>query len=163
MADPIRLSDLITPAGLRLLTATGNDLIRRIGFDAARGVIYNVMTGRNLRDSTELLTRRRLVTLNMATVDMFIRGVATIDHFVERLPYLATTILQQGRTSKEERWLAQWILGLNDKASQNILRGDRQAIEGYRDAYIKACDDVIGLQSREWGVLGGQTESCLKN
>lgn len=66
----------MTPAGLKMLSANGIDLVREIGLDVVRGVVYNVLIGHNIRDSTEILTRRRIVAINLATVDLFVRGSA---------------------------------------------------------------------------------------
>jgi len=56
---------------------------------------------------------------------------------------------------KEERWLAQWILGLTDKGVQNILRDDYQLLAGYRDSYIEACREIITQQVQDYGELSG--------
>lgn len=82
------LSDLISPDALQLLSASGNELVNHIGMDVVRGVVFDILTGRNLRDSTEALTRRRLAALNLATVDLFLHGSARSADFVEQLPNL---------------------------------------------------------------------------
>ena len=94
---------------------------------------FDVLTGHNIRDSTEVLTRRRIVAINLATVDLFLKGSALSDNFITELPRLATAILGAGALSKAERWLAQWVLGLTDKASQNVLRDNPESLEIYRD------------------------------
>src|SRR5262245_54417609 len=127
------LSELMSPAALRLLSASGVDLVRQIGLDVVRGVVLDVLTGRNFRDSTELLTRRRIAALNLATVNLCLQGTARSADCVERLPYLATEVLARARLSKAEKWLAQWVLGLTDKGVQNVLRDDANALEQYRD------------------------------
>ncbi len=150
------LSELITPEGLALLRSSGKDMIRRVGFDVVRNVIFDVMIGRNLRDATEILTRRRLVGVNLATVSLFLKGAALYDHFIEQLPNIASNILSQGRLSKQERWLALWALGLNDKAYANVLRDDSTAIEKYRDSYLQICRDAVTDQISQVGELSGQ-------
>ncbi len=52
-------------------------------------------------------------------------------------------ILQKKRIPKSERWLAQWILGLTDKAFQDILRDDAQGLIFNNQKYIDSCDEVI--------------------
>ncbi|MCC7353771.1 MAG: hypothetical protein IT330_08440, partial [Anaerolineae bacterium] len=133
------LSDLLSPAALELLSASGSRLVQQIGIDVVRGVVYDVLTGRNLRDSTETLTRRRIAALNLALVGLFIKGAATSAEFVQNLPELASEVLQRKRIAKTERWVAQWVLGLTDKAFQNVLRDDPQGLVEYRERYICTC------------------------
>jgi len=86
---------------------------------------------------------------------MFMEGSQVVDKFIERLPYIASDILSAKRVKKEERWLAQWILGLTDKGVQNILRDDYQLLAGYRDSYIDTCREIITQQIQEFGELTG--------
>lgn len=153
--DQLRLTSLLSDETLDLLTASGKNLIKRIGIDVIRGVVLDVLTGRNIRNSTEILTRRRIAALNLATFQLFLQGSEVVDNFIERLPYIASDILSAGRLKKEERWLAQWILGLTDKGVQNILRDDYQLLAGYRDSYIEACREIITQQVQDYGELSG--------
>lgn len=150
------LRELMSPAALKLFEASGRDFVRQIGIDVVRGVVLDVLTGRNLRDSTEALTRRRIATLNLATVNLFLKGSAASADFIARLPNLATDILAQKRLLKSERWLAQWTLGLTDKAFQNVLRDNPNALAEYRDRYIDICRETIARHAREYGELKGK-------
>jgi hypothetical protein len=152
------LSELMSPAALKLLTASGSDFVKQIGIDVVRGVVLDVLTGKNLRDSTEVLTRRRIAALNLATVNLFLQGSTTSADFVRQLPYLATDILTRKRLTKSERWLAQWALGLTDKAFQNVLRDNPSALADYRDRYVEACRGVIVNHTQEHGELTGALE-----
>jgi hypothetical protein len=150
------LRELMSPAALKLLEAGGRDFVRQIGLDLVRGVVLDVLTGKNLRDSTESLTRRRIATLNLATVNLFLQGVARSTDFVSRLPHLAADTLTRQRLTKSERWIAQWVLGLTDKAFQNVLRDDPDALAEYRDRYVATCQEVIARHAREYGDLSGR-------
>jgi hypothetical protein len=152
------LSELISPQALELLSASGSNLVKQIGMDVVRGVVFDVLTGKNLRYSTEVLTRRRIAALNLATVDLFLKGSAKSDDFVEQLPDLAAEILLRKHLSKTERWLSQWMLGLNDKAFQNILRDDPDGLAEYRDRYINACAEAIATHTQQNGSLKGEIE-----
>lgn len=150
------LTNLISSTDLDLLSASGSQLVEQIGLDVVRGVVLDILTGKNLRDSTEALTRRRIATLNLATMELFIKGSANSKDFVTQLPKIATNILSKGNLSKAERWLAQWILGLTDKAFQNVLRDDPEAIVEYRERYIQICNEVIAARKAEKGSLQGE-------
>jgi hypothetical protein len=150
------LSDLLSDDAKSLLSAKGTDLVRQIGLEVIRGVVLDVLTGRNLRDSTEMLTRRRIASLNLATLVLFLKGATLSDDFIENLPDMASEILRRKRVSKNKRWLAQWVLGLTDKAFQNVLRDSPGAVAEYRERYVRACRDVIANLQHEYGLLGGE-------
>jgi hypothetical protein len=152
------LSDLLSSESLTLLSASGNALVEEIGVDVVRGVVLDVLSGENLRDATEILTRRRIAALNLAMVNLFLRGLAVSEDFIQQLPLVAAESLARGRLSKSERWLSYWVLGLTHKAFQNVLRNDPERIVEYRDQYIKTCREVIESHSRKYGELRGHIE-----
>jgi hypothetical protein len=145
--------DILDENAKVLLNARGRALIQKIGMETVRGVILDVLSGRNLRDSTEMLTRRRLAALNAATLAMMLRGMAIQADFAERLPEIAERILRQKRLSRSERWMAQWVLGLTDKASQNVLRDDAELLSEYRQRYEAIYQETIAQSTTEYGPL----------
>lgn len=157
----------MSPAALKLLSASGNALVKQLGLDVVRGVVFDVLMGRNLRDSTELLTRQRIAALNLAIVNLFLQGSVISDNFVSQLPDLATEILVRKGLNKADRWIAQWVLGLTDKAFQNVLRDDPEALNEYRNRYIQTCRKVISNYTHTYGELGGELRKmcfrCPKN
>ena len=150
------LAELMSDTSLNLLGASGAELIRKIGMAAVKTVVLDILSGRNLRDSTEVLTRRRLAALNTATVAMLLKGAEMRSDFIEQLPTIAARILERGRLSKSERWVAQWALGLTDKASQNVLRDDASLLAEYRERYVSTCAEVIRDSIAEFGDLRGE-------
>lgn len=148
-------SELISSEAVQLLTARGTDLVKRIGLDVVRGIVLDVLTGKNLRGSTEVLTRQRIAALNLAMIQLFINGTATSEDFIAQLPYLATDLLTTGGLSRPDRWLAQWMLGLTDKAYQNVLRDNPDALAAYRDQYVETCRKVIADAITDHGEIQG--------
>jgi hypothetical protein len=147
------LSGFLNPASLDLLAGSGASFIQQIGLDVIRDILLDILTGKNLRDSTESLTRRRITALNLAIVSLFLKGSERSPDFVSQLPYLASDILASKGISKADRWLSQWILGLTDKAVQNVLRDNKALIETYRDRYIQACQEIIDTHKNLYGDL----------
>jgi hypothetical protein len=47
------------------------------------------------------------------------------------------------------------MLGLTDKAVQNVLRDDRTAFKNYSDLYTEVCQEVINIHKNEYGELTG--------
>lgn len=149
------LLNLLDDHATSLLDASGTQLIERIGLDTVHTIVLDVMQGRNLRDSTEILTRRRLATLNLATVAMILRGIEQDAEFVSKVPQIAERILKQKRLSKSGKWVAQWVLGLTDKASQNVLRDDASLLSEYRKRYEEISRDTVENAIRDFGHLNG--------
>ena len=149
------LAELFSDDMLDLLTATGTNLMDTVGMDVISEVVLDVLTGRNIRASTETLTRRRIATLNLALVDLLFKGTKIQSDFVKQLPYIASNILETSN-NKAEEWLANWALGLTGKGVQNVLRDDRSLIPGYRDIYIETCQEVVELSRLKFGELTGK-------
>ncbi|MDL1884498.1 hypothetical protein FBR01_12705 [Anaerolineae bacterium CFX8] len=59
-----RLSELLSSSELELISAKGGNLIKTVGLESIRDVVFDVLTGRNIRNSTENLTRRRIAMLS---------------------------------------------------------------------------------------------------
>lgn len=155
MNSPISsLSSLLSEESLDLLRATGNNLIEATGMDVIRAVVFDVLTGRNIRSSTESITRRRIASLNLALVELFLNGREKDPDFVKNLPYIASDILS-GRSNNTEKWLANWAIGLTGKGVQNILRNDPSLVPGYRDVYIEVCNKAIAEKIDSCGELSG--------
>ena len=150
-----QLSDLLGPEALNLLAGRGVDLIEQVGMDVVRDIILDIFIGKNLRDSTEILTRSRIVALNIALTSFFLKGAIRSPDFIEKLPSLAADTLARERLSKSDRWLANWLLGLTAKSVQNVLRDDRALIENYQHLYVQTCKDIIGKNKDVYGELSG--------
>ncbi|GBC99701.1 hypothetical protein HRbin17_02232 [bacterium HR17] len=140
-----------------LLEARGVKFVQQIGTDVLRQVVFDVMCGRNLRDATEMLTRKHIALVNAALVVLFMQGLKYRSDFVSRLADIVNDELQQ-KHSKTERWVLQWLLGLTDKAAQNILRDDLIALETYKEQYMRVCQEVVAECERNFGTLKGALE-----
>jgi hypothetical protein len=143
------------PLAREVLDERGTELAQRIGLDVIRQVVLDVLCGRNLRDSTEMLTRRRIATLNAATLVMLVRGAHRGRDFIRCLPDAVVDELKQ-RPRKHQRWILQWALGLTEKAAQNVLRDDFGALDEYKERYVAVLKDVISACERDFGPLVGE-------
>lgn len=150
-----KLTDLISEDAIELLSANGIELVEKIGIDVVRGVVLDVLTGKNLRDSTESLTRRRIATLNLALLEMFVKGASGNPNFIKELLLYASERLLEGSLSKQEKWIANWILGLTGKGVQNILRDDPSSLAEYVEKYKINCQEVVDIFRGARGDLTG--------
>ncbi len=139
----------------RLLTSNGRELITQVGLDIVKGIVFDVLCGKNLRDSTEFLTRKRIATLNIAALVMMLRGSKQNKNFVKKLPYISTSELKK-RLSKDDRWILEWNLGLTDKAFQNVLRDDNTTLDNYKKKFVKILNGVVAESKKEYGNITGQ-------
>jgi hypothetical protein len=59
---------------------------------------------------------------------------------------------------KTDRWILQWLLGLTDKAFQNVLRDSPGALETHARRFVDSVREVAEQSSREYGPLSGNLE-----
>lgn len=149
------LTSLLPENAHDLLASKGIDLIEKIGADAIRNVLHEVFSGRNLRDSTEFLTRARITALNLALVKMYSNGAAENPNFISELPELAAKQLITKGLGKEEKMLSQWSIGLTGKATQNVLRNSDLALASYKEKYKSICKELSSDATATYGELKG--------
>ena len=148
---------LFPQTAMPLLQASGAEFVEQVGLDVVRDIVLKVLTGDNLRDSTEMLTRRRLAAINAATVVMFVRAQATIPDFSEKLYALASRGFDPSvRVSRGQRWLLNWCLGLTEKAVQNVLGDDPSNIEAYQRNFLDSVREVSSRCSQDFGDVSGK-------
>jgi hypothetical protein len=63
-----------------------------------------------------------------------------------------------GVKRREDRWILQWLLGLTNKAIQNILRDDPGKLAEYQAEYEKTINEVVLSCEAEFGNLTGDIE-----
>lgn len=157
MGKQIKLTRLMPKVGRDLLTTSGREFVERIGIEAVRDVAHAVLCGENLRDSTEMLTRRRISMSNGALIMMFLHGCSEIDNFINDLPSMASDEFLQTK-KKDDRWILQWLLGLTNKAIQNVLRDDPDKLAKYQAEYKRTLTQVAESCESEFGCLTGNIE-----
>jgi hypothetical protein len=149
--------DLFPEQARNLLQATGKELVARVGMNTIKSIVYNVLIGKNLRDSTEWLTRKRVAMLNVATLVAYIRGKQRDPDFIAKLPEQASRQLAR-RLSKGDKWLLNWALGLTGKGVQNVLRDEVANIDILKQKYIALCREVITECETDFGALSGNIQ-----
>lgn len=138
----------------RLLKTSGVGLVEEIGLEVLRGVVFDVMTGINIRDSTETLTRRRLSLLNAALVAQY-TSLATMDIPVNAFVGSVVDALQNAKLSPNEQWMLNWAAGLTDKGIQNVLRDDHLGLTGYSQRFLDTLQEAAAIAENEFGELTG--------
>ena len=149
------LIELFPSRGYDFLKASGTSFIDDVGEDVVKNIVVDILCGRNLRDSTEMLTRRRLTLINGATLKMFVDGMNRDRDFVNLVASKAANELL-GRNAKEQRWLLEWLIGLTDKQFQNVLRDDPSLLTEYVEKYAKTLEATSNTCSQIYGNLQGK-------
>jgi hypothetical protein len=152
---PLDLVNLYPKSGQELLNAGGKELIEKLGIETIRQVVLAVMKGENLRNRTELLTRRKIAISSGALLLFFINGLKSDPDFINKLPERALNALRNGKLTKQQRWIINWILGLTDKAVQNVLRDNIQGSSQYHINYDMAMKEVAIQLETDYGALSG--------
>jgi len=160
-----QLIDFLSEPAQKLLVSQGPALVKQLGIEVVRAVVYDILLGKNVRSSTEMLTRKRISLINLALVDLFLQAQAQGYTPEDLLELSLTTLKRPGRGQKKaERWLGQWLLGLTDKGVQNILWDDYSTgLERYKAEYFEVCQGAAKSCEAEYGILSGQlTANNLK-
>ena len=138
-----------------ILAVNGRDFVTNIGDETIKNVILDVLCGVNIRSSTEAITRKRIAIANGGLLLMFLEGCKKDPSFIEKLPKFAAQKLKEGKLKKEEGWILNWLLGLTDKAVQNILRDDSSKIIDYASEFENTLSQVSREFDMEFGSLNG--------
>lgn len=154
LPENISLATFYTQDEINLFKASRSDLINDIGDDIIRDVVLDVLVGRNIRNSTETLTRTRLSRLNLALLKLFLNGANEIENYIENLPAIATHILKD-KPSPEDQMIARWFLGLTGKGVQNVLRDSTDSFDQYTANYVETNQKVVEQYKKRFGNLTG--------
>jgi hypothetical protein len=150
----ITLNDLFPEGGRVLLTGGGREFVERIGIEAIKQAIHNVMMGENLRTQTEPLSRRRIAITSGAVVALFANGFINVENFSERMSEMAVEQLTNSRRNdKASVWIAQWLIGLTGKSVQNVLRSNRDSTGDYIADFEDAIREAAESCRQQFGEL----------
>ncbi|HOT92370.1 MAG TPA: CfrBI family restriction endonuclease [Anaerolineae bacterium] len=138
---------------IAIVNADRATLAQTLGWTLIRQVVYDVLCGENIRNLTEKLTPRRLAMLNAAFL-VWLLDQKDPDKLFEQ----AAKTLQGQNLAKAERWTAQWVLGLTDKARQNILRDKSVAVDEYVREYRNTIREVAQESLNTFGELQGNLQ-----
>ena len=147
-------NDLFPVKGRALLTSSGKAFIGRIGIDATKQAILNVMAGENLRTQTEHLSQQRVAVLSGAIISLFTRGLLELENFSDELSNMAVAQIASTKSKdKESLWIANWLIGLTDKSDQNVLRSNPEAVEKYIKDFEKNIEEAATKCRQDFGDL----------
>lgn len=113
---------IIIPKSLSNLSKiSAHELVENLGVETYRDVIVDICMGRNVRNFTEILTRTRLLQSNIALWDFFCANKRAGISPLELVGLAKNKLLQRGIPVKEKA-VYQWLIGMTEKQTQNVLR-----------------------------------------
>ena len=152
MDDKLLFSNLMPESGRILLTSSGQEFIRRLGVESVKKTVLGVLKGENLRTQTEFLTRNRLCQLSATLIDLYVRGVKSVEHFSDDLfQHAINQIGHSKKSEKSEQWPAMWFIGLTGKQFQNILRSNVQSYQTYISSLQSTIQSAVTSIQKDLG------------
>lgn len=138
-----KLADCIPDIGKELAYYSSSQVAEKLGLDVIKEVIGAVLTGENIRNLTEQLTRRRLTVSNAAMFTTFIKASSQIPNFIEEFPHNVKEEANLSQSNKGCKAFMNWMIGLNQKSIQNVLRNNkRESLDTYLSEYKKSITDI---------------------
>lgn len=132
-----------------LISVRGHDVLRRLGRSVLWGIVADVLKGKNVRDATEPLTRRRISLLNGALL-MTYTGLHGSGIRVTDIPDLARTPLMRSKDG-DERIVLQWMPGMTGKQFQNVPRSDEEAWSSYLVTLKEGLASSVRMSQQMYG------------
>lgn len=145
-----KLFDLVPSEGQEAMERRGEDFIKNFGEDVVKEVITNVFCGKNLRNTTEMLTRQRLAIANGSLILFYLNGLNKNGDFIDEAMERSISEIKSS-PGKYEEWLCQWVVGLTNKGQQNILRDDPSQLDEYVEDVNEVLEETTQSLEQEYG------------
>lgn len=143
--------EFIPDRSFDFISMSNADLVDRMGEDKIKDIIIDVLCGDNVRAATEPLTRHRIATLNAAILVTMARASTkmTAQEMLEQAHKDMETIPDNDPRST----ILRWLIGLNKKQVQNILRSDQDAWNDYLNSAIRILENAAEISEQNYGLL----------
>lgn len=158
MTKNCQLSSFIPQEAISLTKFKGKDLIKIVGEDIFKNVVYSILCGGNVRTLTEGLTQKRLIVSNASLFITYLKGLKNIEGFVENLPQIIKNEVKQNKLTVAEKTFLQWMIGITGKGFQNVSRGDEKELDSYLSQYSSKIFELSLKLSEDFGELKSKIE-----
>ncbi|HHV13965.1 MAG TPA: CfrBI family restriction endonuclease [Clostridiales bacterium] len=136
------------------IKTTRTDFTSTTGVDGMKDIIRKVLLGGNVRDITEFITQRRLLSSYAATLDLFVNALKDKTHDIQEFTDFVAYDLRHARNS-EQKTLNLWLMGLTKKGLDNIVR-DESNLAIYKDSFAVSIMETIADLQEKFGDLSGK-------
>jgi hypothetical protein len=152
------LFSLFPAQAAQLLRIKGTHVLDKVGAQTICKLVVDIMGGTNVRAATESLTRRRLAHLNAALFMMLVKATAQNSDLTGVFTDLVKDQYFAKGTPATEKAVLEWLVGLNGKAFQNVLRSNRENWDEYSGQLRAALDEVKQTLSESYEPLQGSLQ-----
>lgn len=129
-----------------LLNVRGKDLLETLGLPYLREVVSGVLLGRNVRQATEMLTRRRLSIISTLISELFSNLQKQGIEATELYDLVLKEYFDKS-TKKDAKIVLRWILGLTTKQVQNVMRSKEEEFHAYAADLLSNHLGILGIDS----------------
>jgi hypothetical protein len=151
--EKIMIYDNFDELGKNNIKATRTDFTSTIGVDGMKDIIRKVLLGGNVRDITEFITQRRLISSYAAMIDLFVNTlISKTGNIQEYSDYVARDL--ECARGNEQKTLDLWLMGLTKKGLDNIVR-DEANLASYKDSFAVSTTETIADIQEKFGGLSG--------
>lgn len=151
--DKIMIYDSFDELGKSNIKSTRTDFTSTTGVDGMKDIIRKVLVGGNVRDITEFITQRRLISSYAAMIDLFVNTLKLKTENVQEYSDFVARDLGRAKGS-EPKTLDLWLMGLTKKGLDNIVR-DETNLVGYKDSFAISTSETIADVQEKFGELSG--------
>ena len=139
--------------GKNNINATRSDFINTIGEGGIKDIIRKVFIGGNVRDTTEFITQRRLLSSYAATYELYIKYLHDDAESLDNLIGKISNEYNQARSTQEKTFYL-WMIGLTRKGFDNIVRSSEN-FEGYQRSFLQSITETVEDIKAHFGDLSG--------
>lgn len=134
------------------IKSTRSDFTESVGEDGIKDIIRKVFIGGNVRDTTEFITQRRLLSSYAATYELFIKflsnDIEEPENFVKKISR------EYSLSSGDAKTFYLWMLGLTKKGFDNIVRSPENFAE-YQKNFLNSINETEEDIKEHFGNLSG--------
>ncbi|MBJ4848222.1 restriction endonuclease, partial [Salmonella enterica subsp. enterica serovar Derby] len=121
-----------------------NDVLDKFGTDVFKKVVYDVLTGKNVREFTEILTRTRLLESNLSFFDFFVDKMK--EGITPKQLYLyAKNALSNKSYVKSNQPILEWMVMMTNKQTQNVLRDEHG--DGFDRLALRTQEEILKIKN----------------
>lgn len=136
---------------IALAKISKNDVFEKFGSDVFKKVVYDVLTGKNVREFTEILTRARLLESNLSFFNFFVdkmkEGISP-----KQLYLSAKDSLSNKTYAKSNQPVLEWMVMMTNKQTQNVLRDDHG--DGFDRLAIRTQEEILSINNEYKNKIG---------
>lgn len=137
------------------IKATSSDFTSSMGEDAVKDIIRKVLTGGNVRDTTEFITQRRLISSYFAMLDLYMNHLNNYSDNSNTFSEYVTSDLATAKSNAKT--LDLWLMGLTKKGFDNIVRDSNNLID-HEISFAKSMSDAVKELEATYGTISGVIE-----